>query len=411
MDDLLRKIPQISKILNHFKGRYPSEIVKRAGREIAERYRKEVKEGKRSTVEDIYRDVERRIRDLLRTNLRRVINATGVVVNTNLGRAPLHPEVVSFIEEIASGYSNLEYNLAEGKRSRREAHVERYLQELTGAESALVVNNNADIMRSAGVFLKEVGTTNRTRLSDYEEAVSENTALLLKIHRSNFYMEGFTEEVPLRELAELSRRSGIPLYHDCGSGMLRDIGLNGRETTFRRSVSEGADLVSGSADKLLGGPQAGVVVGRRDLIDRIKRNPLMRILRVDKLTLAGLEATLKLYAEGKRSRREAHVERYLQELTGAESALVVNNNAVRDISRPGGGAFPELELPTYCVALKHRKLNAEQLSVRLRLSDPPVIGRVKRDLLLLDLRTVAEEELKLIPLSLNRALGESPQED
>ena len=452
MEDLLRRIPQISRIMEHFGERYPPRLVSRAAREVTDRYRREIREGRRSDVENLLRDVEKKIRELMETSLRRVVNATGVVVNTNLGRAPLHPEVASFLEEIATGYSNLEYDLAEGERSRREKHVEAYLLELTGAQSALVVNNNAaavflvlnslaagrevvisrgelveigggfripDIMRSSGAILREVGTTNRTKPSDYETAVGDSTALVMKVHRSNFYMEGFVEEVSLGELASLAKSRGVPLYYDCGSGLLVDLGLGAGERTFRKSLEEGADVVSGSGDKLLGGPQAGVIVGRRDLLESMRRNPLMRVLRVDKLTLAGLEMTLKLYREGRQGeipvirmltedletlRRRAHrLSRLLKGLKGLKVRVI------RDVSRPGGGAFPELELPTYCVCLEHPEITAGDLSRRLRGSEPPVVGRIRRDTLLLDVRTIGEEEIRGVAQAVRRVLeaGES----
>ncbi len=452
MEDLLRRIPQISRIMEHFRERYPLRLVSRAAREVTDRYRREIREGRRSDVENLLRDVEKKIRELMETSLRRVVNATGVVVNTNLGRAPLHPEVASFLEEIATGYSNLEYDLAEGERRRREKHVEAYLLELTGAQSALVVNNNAaavflvlnslaagrevvisrgelveigggfripDIMRSSGAILREVGTTNRTKPSDYETAVGDGTALVMKVHRSNFYMEGFVEEVSLGELASLAKSRGVPLYYDCGSGLLVDLGLGAGERTFRKSLEEGADVVSGSGDKLLGGPQAGVIVGRRDLLESMRRNPLMRVLRVDKLTLAGLEMTLKLYREGRQGeipvirmltedpetlRRRAHrLSRLLKGLKGLKVRVI------RDVSRPGGGAFPELELPTYCVCLEHPEITAGDLSRRLRGSEPPVVGRIRRDTLLLDVRTIGEEEIRGVAQAVRRVLeaGES----
>jgi len=330
--------------------------------------------------------------------------------------------------------------------------VEAYLLELTGAQSALVVNNNAaavflvlnslaagrevvisrgelveigggfripDIMRSSGAILREVGTTNRTKPSDYETAVGDSTALVMKVHRSNFYMEGFVEEVSLGELASLAKSRGVPLYYDCGSGLLVDLGLGAGERTFRKSLEEGADVVSGSGDKLLGGPQAGVIVGRRDLLESMRRNPLMRVLRVDKLTLAGLEMTLKLYREGRQGeipvirmltedletlRRRAHrLSRLLKGLKGLKVRVI------RDVSRPGGGAFPELELPTYCVCLEHPEITAGDLSRRLRGSEPPVVGRIRRDTLLLDIRTIGEEEIRGVAQAVRRVLeaGES----
>ena len=443
MDHLLRGIPQISKILSRFEDRYPPEVVKRAAREITDRYRKEILEGRRTSVEGIYEEVERRIRELLGTNLRRVINATGVVVNTNLGRAPLHEEAVELIREVSGGYSNLEYDLCAGERGSRNTHIERYLIELTGAEAGLVVNNNAgavylvlntlafgrevvvsrgelveiggsfripDIMRASGALLKEVGTTNKTRIEDYENAITEETALLLKVHRSNFYMEGFVQEVGLEELARLGRRKGIPTYYDAGSGLIIDLerlGLSSKEElTLREALRRGADLVSGSGDKLLGGPQAGIIVGKKKLVEAIKRNPMARALRVDKLTLAGLEVTLKLYLEGRHGeipvirmltqseetirRRALRLKRRLKRVFPGEISVV------REVSRPGGGSLPRLELPTYCVALKHPDIPSHEMHERFRRGSPPIVGRVKRDLLLLDMRTVSDEEVALI---------------
>ena len=441
-EELLRSIPQISKILERFRGSFPEDLVKRVAREVTERYRKEIREGRRDSVDDIFEEVERRIREGQKTKLRRVINATGVVINTNLGRSPLAEEVVEFIREIGSSYSNLEFDLEKGKRGSRNAIVEGYLRELTGAEAALVVNNNAgavylvlntlaagkevvvsrgelveiggsfripDIMRCSGANLVEVGTTNRTRISDYESAISENTALLMKVHRSNFYMEGFVESTPLEEIVELGRRKGIPVYYDTGSGLLVDLeklGLKGDEISFRRCIDIGVDLVSGSGDKLLGGPQAGIILGRKDLVERIKRNPMFRTLRVDKLTLAGLEMTLKIYMEGriedipvirmitekeetllKRSRR---LRRLLRQVKGLQVEVI------RDVTKPGGGSLPDLEIPTYCVGIRHEEITVDELAKRLREGEPPVIGKIRRDTLILDMRTVRDEEVRSI---------------
>ncbi len=448
MDNLLRRIPQIAKILRGFEGKYPAEVVKKAAREVTQKYRKEILEGRRTTVEGIYEEVERRIREILSTSLRRVVNATGVVINTNLGRAPLHEEVVEFIREIASGYSNLEYDLCKGERGSRNFHLESYLIELTGAESGFVVNNNAgavylvlntlacgrevvisrgelveiggsfripDIMRASGAILREVGTTNKTRIEDYERAITEETALLMKVHRSNFYMEGFVQDVGLEELVRLGKRKGIPTYYDAGSGLMIDLeslGLPSDELTFRKAIEMGADLVSGSGDKLLGGPQAGIILGKRKLVEAIRRNPMARALRIDKLTLAGLEMTLKLYLEGKEKkipvigmltqseetlrRRALKVKRRLRKIFSGEISVI------REKAKPGGGSLPKLELPTYCVALRHPSIPAHELHERLRKGSPPVIGRVKKDNLLLDMRTVRDEEISLLEVALSQ---------
>ena len=449
-EELLRSIPQISKILERFRGSFPEDLVKRVAREVTERYRKEIREGRRDSVDDIFEEVERRIREGQKTKLRRVINATGVVINTNLGRSPLAEEVVEFIREIGSSYSNLEFDLEKGERGSRNAIVEGYLRELTGAEAALVVNNNAgavylvlntlaagkevvvsrgelveiggsfripDIMRCSGANLVEVGTTNRTRISDYESAISENTALLMKVHRSNFYMEGFVESTPLEEIVELGRRKGIPVYYDAGSGLLVDLeklGLKGDEISFRRCIDIGVDLVSGSGDKILGGPQAGIILGRKDLVERMKKNPMFRTLRVDKLTLAGLEMTLKIYMEGriedipvirmitekeetllKRSRR---LRRLLRQVKGLQVEVI------RDVTKPGGGSLPDLEIPTYCVGIRHEEITVDELAKRLREGEPPVIGKIRRDTLILDMRTVRDEEVRSIAEAVKRSV-------
>ncbi len=448
MEELLRKIPQVSKLLEHFKGKYPEALVKRAVREVTELYRREIKEGKRKDIGGLLADIERRIGELSSPSLRRVINATGVVINTNLGRAPLPQEAIELVREIALGHSNLEYDLAQGKRGSRNSHVEERLTELTGAQAGFVVNNNAgavylvlntlakdrevivsrgelveiggsfrvpDIMASSGAFLREVGTTNRTRLKDYEEAINENTALLMKVHKSNFYMEGFTEEVPLEELVSLGRSKGILTYYDAGSGLIlnpEELGLPPTEVSFARAIKVGVDIVSGSGDKLLGGPQAGIILGKRELIEKIKKNPMARALRVDKLTLAGLEATLLLYLKGEQGRipvvrmltesertikrRALRLRRLLKELKDFEFSVV------KDRAKPGGGTLPSLELPTYCLALRHKQMSAQELSRKLRSADPPVVGRIKEDTLLLDMRTVSEEELSLIKKALTQ---------
>jgi len=369
-----------------------------------------------------------------------VINATGVVINTNLGRAPLSDEVIEFFSRVSVGYSNLEYNLEDGERGSRNSHVEGLLKELTGAESALIVNNNAgavylvlntlakgrevvvsrgelveiggsfripDIMESSGAVLREVGTTNKTKAEDYERAICEETALLMKVHRSNFYMEGFVEEVSLADLALLGRKYRIPTYYDAGSGLLlnlRKLGVGSEEPELGECLRKGIDIVSASGDKLLGGPQAGLILGKRELVESVKRNPMARALRVDKLTLAAMEKTLTLYLEGRfeeipvlrmlmESPRRLHkrakkLARMLKNVRGIEVEVL------KDRAKPGGGSLPHIELETYCVALKHRNMSTEELSKALRLSDPPVIGRVKKDRFLLDMRTVSEEELR-----------------
>ena len=384
---------------------------------------------------------------LLRPTLRPVINATGVIIHTNLGRAPLSAEARAAMEAAARGYSNLEYDLEVGQRGSRYVHAEELLCRLTGAEAALVVNNNAgavllilsalarggeviisrgqlveigggfripDVMRQSGARLVEVGTTNRTYLEDYKEAIGEDTALLMRVHRSNFRLTGFVHEPSLGELVELGKKYGLDVVDDLGSGALLDTSLYGlaHEPTMQESIAQGAALVSASGDKLLGGPQAGIIVGRGDLIARLKRHPLTRALRVDKTTLAGLQATLLHYLKGEagkkipvwrmiatplealQERAEAWAERLRE--AGIAASVVDGRSAV------GGGSLPGETLPTKLVAIEAD--SPDELARRLRLGDPPVIGRIEGDRLLLDPRTVLEGEDEPLLEAVRRAL-------
>lgn len=376
---------------------------------------------------------------LVTPKLRRVLNATGVVLHTNLGRAPLAPAAVERLVEIAGGYCNLELDLDEGERGSRYAPVVELLCGLTGAEDALVVNNCAaavlltlgalaqgrealvsrgelveigggfrvpDVMRQSGAQLVEVGTTNRTRLRDYEGALGERTGLLMKVHRSNFAVVGFTEEASVKELAGLAAARRVPLFVDLGSGALA--ALNGEgltsEPTVASVVAAGADVVAFSGDKLLGGPQAGVVVGRRSLIERLKAHPLNRALRVDKLTVAALEATLELYRDGRAdaevpARAMLAVPREVlkvraRRLATALGAAGLSSRVVEVEGRVGGGSMPLATLPSWAVALTG--LPAAELHERLRGGSPPVVARIVDDEVWLDVRCVADAELEAL---------------
>jgi len=370
-----------------------------------------------------------------RPTLRPVINATGVIIHTNLGRSPLSAEARAAMELAARGYTNLEYDLEAGKRGSRYVHAEELLRRLTGAEAALVVNNNAGavllilmalaqgqevivsrghlveigggfrlpaVMRQSGARLVEVGTTNRTYIQDYEEAITEETALLMSVHRSNFRLTGFVHEPTLGELVELGEKKGLLVVDDLGSGALLDTSAYGlaHEPTLQESVAQRAALVSASGDKLLGGTQAGLIVGRANLIAKLKRHPLTRALRVDKITIAGLQATLLHYLKGEAEEKvpvwqmmatpiEAIEERataWAEKLTEAGVAARV----VDGRSTVGGGSLPGETLPTRLVAIQTD--SPDELARRLRAGDPPVIGRIEDDLFLLDPRTVLAEE-------------------
>jgi len=369
-------------------------------------------------------DLGERLEDVLQAarapGLRRVLNATGVIVHTNLGRAPLAEAALEQVAAAARGYSNLEYDLEAGARGSRQAHVAELLRRLTGAEAALVVNNNAaavllalaalaegrevivsrgelieigdgfripDVLARSGAHLREVGTTNRTRASDYEAAVGPETAVLLRVHQSNFRVVGFTELPPVADLARVARSHELVLVDDLGSGALIDLG---DEPTARASLAAGADLVCFSGDKLLGGPQAGILVGRADLVERLRRHPLQRALRADKLTLAALEGTLRLALERP---DEVPVVRMLREPAEAvreraqRLAGLVSGDVEETVARAGGGALPLAELPSFACAVE------EGLAAKLRVGETPVVGIVRDGRLLLDCRTLTDDDV------------------
>ncbi len=457
--ELLRQIPKVDDLLKeealrpHLEGT-PRGLVLQAIRTYLDEVRDAVRRGELNRIdrEGIISGIRERLKRLALPSLRRVINATGVILHTNLGRAPLSPRALQRILEVGTGYSNLEYDLREGKRGQRHVHVEGMLCELTGAEAAMVVNNNAgavllvlntfaegrevivsrgelveiggsfripEVMAKSGAILREVGTTNRTHLHDYESAIGEKTAMLLKVHTSNYKIVGFTSEVILEELVSLGRKYGLLVMEDLGSGLLVDLspwGLRG-EPTVKGALRAGADLVTFSGDKLLGGPQAGIILGRKDLIEAIRKNPLARALRVDKLTLSALEGTLWAYRskegafseiphlrmitlkEGELKRRAQRLKRLIQ-----KEAPHVEAKVLRESSRIGGGSFPLAELPTWAVALKAKGLSAQELEARLRSGDPPVVARVSEDHVILDPRTIPEEEIFIVAQAVGKAV-------
>jgi L-seryl-tRNA(Ser) seleniumtransferase len=366
-----------------------------------------------------------------------VINATGVIIHTNLGRAPLSRAAAERVVEIAAGYSTLEYDVASGSRGRRDVHAEALLCRLTGAEAAVVVNNNAaatmivlaalatgrevivsrgelveigggfrvpDVMAQSGAILREVGTTNKTRVSDYAAAVGERTALILRVHPSNFRIEGFTERPELEDLVAAGSKLNVAVVEDLGSGYLRSAGsVDLGEPAVEASIEAGVDVCCFSGDKLLGGPQAGIIVGRAAFIDRIRKHPLMRALRVDKMTYAALEATLAEYAAGRAAFavpvqrmvaatgdeigvRAESLARQINARTGWHAQIVAGASAI------GGGSAPGLELPTQLIAVEKQGVTAAALEQQLRRLQPPVIARIERDRLVIDLRTVLPEQ-------------------
>ncbi|MEA2197589.1 MAG: L-seryl-tRNA(Ser) seleniumtransferase [Solirubrobacteraceae bacterium] len=387
-------------------------------------------------------DLVARASDRLQPSLRRVLNATGVVVHTNLGRAPLAQAARAAVNRAAHGYSNLELDLEHGGRGSRHAHVEALLCEITGAEAAMAVNNCAaavllaaaalagggrelivsrgqlieigggfripEVVAQAGARLVEVGTTNRTRLRDYSAAIGPHTGAVMRAHASNFRTVGFVEEVEIEALCSL----GMPVIDDVGSGVLADeLELLAEEPAVRRSVRAGAALVCFSGDKLLGGPQAGVIIGQRTAIEAARSHPLARAVRIDKLSLAALEATLALYRDPELARRELPV---LAMLTAPEAELerraralaeATGGEIVASTARVGGGALPLLELAGPAVALDAGAAGADALAAALRLGDPAVIGRIQHDRLLLDPRTLTDEEAEEAAAAVRAALG------
>ena len=418
----LRDLPSVDRLLaDEALAAAPRALAVEAARTVLERAREQIEAGEEPG--DVVATARAEVERLSTPSLRRVLNATGVIVHTNLGRAPLAPSALARVEEVGRSYSNLELDLESGARGSRQAHVSEALRRATGAEAALVVNNNAaavllavgalgegrevvvsrgelveigdgfripEVLARSGARMVEVGTTNRTRGSDYERAIGPETAVLLRVHQSNYRIVGFTEAVPTRELARIAHAAGLVLVDDLGSGSLRDMG---DEPTAAGSIRDGADLVCFSGDKLLGGPQAGIVVGRGDLVERLRRHPLQRALRADKLTLAALEGTLAVLADPERARAEIPVLRMLDEPLGVvreraeRLAILIGGEVEETVARVGGGALPLAELPSAACAIE------ESLAPLLRLGTPPVVGIVRDGRLLLDARTLTADEV------------------
>jgi L-seryl-tRNA(Ser) seleniumtransferase len=407
-----------------------------AARHVLARAREEISAG--AEPGDLSERLQEELASAREARLRRALNATGVIVHTNLGRAPLAEAALDRVREVGRGYSNLEYDLGSGTRGSRQDHVAAALRRLTGAEAALVVNNNAaavllalaalaegrevlvsrgelieigdgfripDVLVRSGARLVEVGTTNRTRAADYERAIGPETAVLLRVHQSNFRLVGFTELPSVAELAKIAKRHDLPLVDDLGSGALSpsNTALLGDEPSARESLEAGADLVCFSGDKLLGGPQAGIVVGSAEFVERLRRHPLQRAIRADKLTLAALEGTLTLHLEPERAAREVPVLRMAGESSGAvraraeRLAALVGGEVEETVARVGGGALPLAELPSFACAVE------EELAGPLRLGNPPVIGVVRDGRLLLDCRTLTDAEVDEVAAAVARA--------
>ena len=452
MEQLLRKIPKIDLLMKHSEfGKmaeiYGKESLKEALREVVNEIREKIKNGEPVVipeVEEIIKETEMRIRERTTPTLRKVINATGIIIHTNLGRSILSKKAIQSVIMASSGYTNLEYDLKEGKRGERYVHCSEILRKLTEAEDALIVNNNAaavylvlntlayekevivsrgelveiggsfripDVMKKSGAIIKEVGTTNRTYLKDYEEAITEKTGLIMKVHTSNFVIRGFTHDVKTDDLLLLSRKYGLPFYYDAGSGLLFSSDILGErnEPHVKSESKKGIDLISFSGDKLLGGPQAGIIVGKKEYIQPMKKNPLLRALRPDKLTLSALEATLLSYLDEEKAKSEIPT---LKMLTCEISYLkkrtlkLIRNVKKRcpdvDIvpqslfSEVGGGSLPDAKIPSFGFSFRPRKLSVSRFEELLRNLPVPIIARIEKERILFDMRTVPEEDEEML---------------
>ncbi|MBO0458092.1 L-seryl-tRNA(Sec) selenium transferase [Enterococcus hulanensis] len=449
IQNILASLPSVDVLLKQIDPIYPHGKAKEATQQVVASLREAVVDGTRKTVIDqkevvamIHKQLEEK-----QFSLRRVINGTGTVIHTNLGRSSLSAKTQEQLLATSFHYSNLEFDLESGKRGSRYSHLVSIVKKLTGAEDVLVVNNNAaavllvlstltqekevlvsrgelveiggafripDVITSSGGTIVEVGTTNKTHLADYEKALTEETGAVLKVHTSNYRIVGFTESPALEDLAELAHQNNLPLINDLGSGLLLDMRPFGLpyEPTVKEVLDQGCDIVTFSGDKLLGGPQAGIIVGKKEYIEKMKKNQLLRALRIDKMTLSALEATLSLYLDEKEALKSVPTLQMIglseEDCLGKAAELAAMLQRItelsvkieKDSSKIGGGSYPEHLLPTYAVVLSSERFTADDLQEKLRLAATPIITRVKNDCNFLDLRTIAVEEFSLIQESL-----------
>lgn len=451
--ELLRRLPKVDELLKapavaSLLKIYPRTVVVDAIRAAVDNARELARQEEETAAKAIEpkalaREAELIADQVMRPSLRRVVNATGVVVHTNLGRSILPDAAIEAVREVAGAYSNTEFDVAAGKRGSRHDHVASLLTKLTGAEAAIAVNNNAaavllalsalakgkeaivsrgqlveiggsfripDVMRQSGAKLVEVGATNKTHAKDYRAAITPKTGLIMRAHPSNFQVVGFMAEVPLSEMVSIARENGLMVLDDLGSGVMIDVGQAGlpHEPTVNESVAAGVDVVTFSGDKLLGGPQAGIAVGTKAAINRMKKHPLARAVRIDKMTLAALEATVKLYFDETKAIQEiptlaalfakpAFLMKRADKLAAdikKKAGHRVKAASVKDTSKAGGGALPLAEMPTAAVRLTVEGLSVNKLETALRRYKTPVIGRIKDDALLLDMRTIQPQDEK-----------------
>lgn len=461
---LLRMLPGIDHIIelaetDPFFVNIPRSVLVSSARNVVENLRSDIIQSKKTITEKslteprLLESVKDFAADTMKLNLIPTINATGVVVHTNLGRSLLSESAVENIQSVSSRYSNLEFDLSEGRRGSRYSAVEDIICEISGAEAAMVVNNNAgavflcletiakgkkvivsrgelveiggsfripDVMAKSGATLKEVGTTNRTHSHDYETAIETDTGLLLKVHKSNYSIVGFTTEVSLKELVSLGSKYHMPVMEDLGSGTFIDFSKYGliKEPTVQESVAAGVDIITFSGDKLLGGPQAGIIVGKKDFLDKIKKNPITRALRIDKLTLAALESTLRLYREEEKAtgaiptlhmltlpfdhidKKARKLGRILKNIRDPRMSIKLINLS----SRAGGGALPLLELPSKCIGVRVQGISANTIERIMRQNTIPILGRIEEEMFIMDLRTIQDDEYRIIETAFKNML-------
>ncbi len=466
-EKLLRALPSVGALLEHdevvdWLSGLPRSVVVGSIQEVIQRLRDEILAGRVTDeldVQDIFAGAEQLIAERMSPSLVPVINATGIVLHTGLGRAPLCESAIDAVAEGSSGYVNLEYQLETATRGRRIDHVAAELARLCGAEAATVVNNNAaatlmilhvfasgreaivsrgqlveiggsfrlpEIMAASGAILREVGATNRTRIADYENAIGDQTAMLMRVHTSNYKIVGFTEQTSIAELAELAHRFGLLAVDDLGSGSLIDLAPLGLpdEPCVADSIAAGADLACFSGDKLLGGPQCGIIVGKRDCIDKLEQDPLMRTYRLDKMVLLALEATLRHYVDPAEAREriptlamlsmsEEELAQRAQKLCKMLEEAVADEHFFvgSDVSYAGGGSLPGTELPTVVIQWRPARASSTRVAAALRVAELPVIARIKDDAICFDLRTIAQEEFEpLTSTVLDAALDSAPEE-
>uniref|UniRef100_A0A7C5KBQ1 L-seryl-tRNA(Sec) selenium transferase n=1 Tax=Thermodesulfobium narugense TaxID=184064 RepID=A0A7C5KBQ1_9BACT len=445
------QIPSVSYVLEEIKKSnfsVPHDLCVLISQKEIERARKIIKKGENISKEKILENIKTKLNFYDKSALKRVINATGIIVHTNLGRSPLNELIAKKIVETATNYSNLEYDLLNNKRGKRDSLIRDILIALTGAEDATVVNNNAaavyitlntlankkevlisrselieiggsfripDVIASSGAILREVGTTNKTHLRDYESNINELTGVIMKAHQSNFYQEGFVESVEIDKLSDLAKRRKILLYEDLGSGCLVDLRKYGLsyEPTVQDSIRKGVDIVSFSGDKLLGAGQCGIILGRNELIEKIRKNPLMRVLRVDKMTLCALEGTLRLYLDKRHEEIPVYkiLAKNVDEMRSDANRIinnVKNDNLMLKIlesdGRLGGGSTPKSSFKTIGVGLIHKKLSTKEIEVFLARRTVPIVGRVLDEYYFLDMKTVCGDDIEFILNALNEML-------